>query len=197
MTKTPLTNGISMYDGFAISEQGDGHKARDLQCQDASGYKIGEDYAIVAVSDGHGGEKYFRSDIGATKAVEVALRSLDDFLKNHKDKIIHAKERRDRDGRIKKIIESVIAEWRKEVEQHFSQHPLNAQEKNICADHVVSCDNFCASFYGATLLYTCMTREFSFASQIGDGKCTFLYEDDSLESPIPDDSRLGPVVSSS
>ena len=186
---------MNVYNGFAISQPGYSHQVKELPCQDAADCEVGDDYAIAAVSDGHGGERYFRSDVGAKLAVEMAIRLLHLFLKNYRDSLKNVDER---DKRLQFVAGEIINKWRSEIEKHFTAYPLNETERKICAQYDISPDTFQPYFYGATLLYTCMTPHYSFASQIGDGACVFLFTDRNPE--IPDslkDQRLGFGVTTS
>ena len=178
-----------MYSGFAISERGHSHIAKGTRCQDAAAYQVGDGYAIAAVSDGHGGEKYFRSRVGAFVAVHVAINCLREFLAEHRQSLIDA------DGRKKHlpgIERRIISKWRNTLEAFFAKSSLRQHEKDICDKYGISADIFQAQFYGATLLYACITPDYSFASQIGDGACVFFNADGQPEIPAElEDARLG------
>ena len=72
-----------MVECYTFSCQGESHKADDKPCQDASFSSVYEDgLAIARVCDGHGGERYFRSDVGARMATEVIRDSVKTFVEN-------------------------------------------------------------------------------------------------------------------
>lgn len=51
-------------------------------CQDYAQLLIpNDDVFILALSDGHGSPKYFRSDVGSKFAVETAIEALTEFVK--------------------------------------------------------------------------------------------------------------------
>ena len=53
-----------MIQCYNFSCQGESHKADDKPCQDASFSAVYDDgLAMAIVCDGHGGERYFRSDV--------------------------------------------------------------------------------------------------------------------------------------
>ena len=56
---------------FAVSVQGYGHKIKEICCQDNSLVYNADDYILISVCDGHGGESYFRSQIGSKIGVEA------------------------------------------------------------------------------------------------------------------------------
>ena len=70
-----------MIDSYSFSCQGESHKADNKPCQDASFSAVYDDgLAIAIVCDGHGGERYFRSDVGSRMATEVISESIKTFV---------------------------------------------------------------------------------------------------------------------
>jgi serine/threonine protein phosphatase PrpC len=65
-----------MFKEFTAIAPGENHKEKGLPCQDAVFCKKYKNGGIIAVADGHGSEKHFRSDSGA--ALLAALLK-DDF----------------------------------------------------------------------------------------------------------------------
>ena len=177
-----------MFAGFEEKKPGSSHLEKNKLCQDASTYMSGPDYAVVVVSDGHGGDKYFRSGRGAKSAVNVARTCLLSFLKNFRGKLEAAGEQ-DRNILLRHLTGHIIATWRAKIEQDFLKNPLSGEEEALCKRLGLD-TGFQASFYGATLLYAGMTPKCRFAAQIGDGQCLFLHEG-TASSPIPEDDRLG------
>lgn len=177
-----------MYKGFAISREGFSHKANGTQCQDASRFEANAQYAIAAVSDGHGGEKYFRSGTGAKVAVEIAHNCLKEFC----EKLPELPGKKNEwDRRINDLKQSIIAKWRSGVEKDFAENTsLTVEEQEICNRHGIKDNEFNVNFYGATLLIACLTAEYAFAAQLGDGACVFL-QSDKAATPVPLDERLG------
>ena len=84
----PLTNGInhvnSHYnmDSIYCFRRGESHKATDKPCQDCAFAEHSPSLSMAIVCDGHGGEKYFRSDIGAKSAVTIIKKSIHSFVEN-------------------------------------------------------------------------------------------------------------------
>ena len=66
--------------GIHYTCQGESHKATNKVCQDYSSIYIGNECSIAIVCDGHGGERYFRSDIGAKMAADVTTECVKEFL---------------------------------------------------------------------------------------------------------------------
>ena len=72
-----------MIESYSFSCQGESHKADDKPCQDASFSAVYDDrLAIAIVCDGHGGERYFRSDVGSRMATEVIHDAVKIFVEN-------------------------------------------------------------------------------------------------------------------
>lgn len=66
-----------MFDRFALSVRGSSHIRENIARQDCAATYVDPDgWAMAAVSDGHGGDDYFRSHIGSRFAVESAMKSV-------------------------------------------------------------------------------------------------------------------------
>ena len=61
--------------------QGESHKADNKVCQDYALTFSSGDVAVAIVCDGHGGKRYFRSDIGAKYAAEISLNAIQSFIR--------------------------------------------------------------------------------------------------------------------
>ena len=53
--------------------KGASHEISGKVCQDYCQAEVTDSYTIGVVSDGHGGDRYFRSDVGSKSAVEATL----------------------------------------------------------------------------------------------------------------------------
>lgn len=60
-----------MYQSFHFTSIGASHIKKGTVCQDFSASVETEKYKLAAVSDGHGGADYFRSDRGSRFAAEA------------------------------------------------------------------------------------------------------------------------------
>ena len=71
---------------------GDSHILTGKPCQDCARSITNELYSMAIVSDGHGGERYFRSNIGSEYAVKITREAVDEFVKgmNNQDSCIFA-----------------------------------------------------------------------------------------------------------
>jgi Protein phosphatase 2C len=75
---------------------------------------------VLAVADGHEDEQYFRSDVGAQLAVQVALQVLEGFCST-----INATTVQDT---MKDLPPTIVAKWKEKVEAHWLQNLLTEEE---------------------------------------------------------------------
>lgn len=139
---------------------------------------------IVALADGHGSSKSFRSDCGSRLAVESAqaicgtLFSLPTLLQQKR----WAEEHLPRE---------LVRYWRAAVEQDLAERPftpealsaLNATEQRQVESHPLLA-------YGSTLLAVVVASSFILYLQLGDGDLLTVSAKGEVERPIPKDSRL-------
>lgn len=207
-----------MFECVNAVAQGFSHKAQGKPCQDFSGIVRKKNFAIISIADGHGGERYFRSEVGSRIAVEVAEVEFQKLL-------IDISKRHWLDGKINweqtiKALESnIVKEWQNKVEADFAQRPLSEKEKILAEKLGIDFDalqggnsereKICGvrlrnpeilKCYGSTLLsalyipalgFPLSKKSFWIAIQIGDG-LTFALEENGEEFlPIPEDKNLG------
>jgi serine/threonine protein phosphatase PrpC len=191
-----------MFAGFQAITRGESHKEKDLPCQDAVLHKPYPNGGIIAVADGHGSEKHFRSDVGSACAVEIAVNTISEFNKLLKEtesrnkgivKVKRLISRSPSEAQIKKLEGSIITRWRSAVLEHFCENPLNEAERELCSK--LKLDGAEAHtqvrFYGTTLLAALLKKEFWFVLQIGDGKCVIIDAQGKARFPGIDDEALG------
>lgn len=156
------------------SVQGSSHLRKGLPNQDAIAWLpaagVGPPLAL-AVSDGHGDRRCFRSDVGARLAVETGSHLLMEFLDcpfdpNNLSLIKHTAEDR--------LSEGLVRSWRQEVEKHLAENPFRQEEWDFLREKVgeearsaIENDPFLA--YGATLLLAAVTETYLLCMQLGDG----------------------------
>lgn len=200
-----------MIESIHFSCQGESHKATNKVCQDYSYSKIYEDNIVVAiVCDGHGGKRYFRSDIGARLAAEITERNLLQFLRNVGNDLISNKpftssgsiatqislqqfeKTDDITKALRQLFSSIIYEWNTQVSNHALAHPITEDEKNILESHWIEEFNRGESLekvYGCTLMCFARTDKIWLAFHIGDGKCISFDVNGKWSEPIPWDDR--------
>lgn len=193
---------------FHFSCQGESHKATNKPCQDASCSLVEDDLCVAVVCDGHGGERYFRSDVGARFCTAITVQAVKDFvacidrslLKGKpftQERAIAEKDDNDKlnatDKAFRQLFASIITAWNVEIEQYTDQHPLTEEERQKLAPKYVT--EFeqrkdLEKFYGCTLMAYVQTKDYWFAFHLGDGKCVSFHKELTLwKEPIPWDDR--------
>lgn len=149
---------------------------------------------MLAIADGHGGEKHFRSNIGARFAVQAAAEAMKNFeeglLNQPLPQSLSAVE-----AAAEHLPRSIVSRWRKLVEQHREDNdftPLETEwiKKKENADAWKAITANPALLYGATLLSVLVTESFILFLQIGDGDILTVSTSGKVNRPIPDDERL-------
>lgn len=191
------------YEGFGIKCIGQSHLEKNTVCQDSVQYIQSLKYTVVSVSDGHGGQKYFRSDIGSEHASLIGCEKISEFLMKSNYSFLNEKEKI---AAIDQLIDSIVTEWNIAIRDHIAHFPFKESELVFVDDkdldeykkHTVkekdcisSKEPYSAIFkaYGATLICVGVNKEFGIGLQIGDGKCVAMYEDCSMDEPIPWDEK--------
>lgn len=194
-----------------FSCQGESHIATGKVCQDYSYSKVYENGdAIAIVCDGHGGKRYFRSDIGAKIAAETAEQKVKAFIEEAGSSLLNgvpftrhatiseqiANHDFDKTSNIERafrqLFGSIIFEWNARVLVHASQNPISESEKEGLEERWIKDFEEKRSLekvYGCTLIVYAYTPRFWFAFQIGDGKCFACNENGNWSEPIPWDDR--------
>ena len=67
---------------FSFSCQGESHKLTNKPCQDSSLSYSEDGLSIAIVCDGHGGERYFRSDVGSRLCTKITEEAIKQFVSN-------------------------------------------------------------------------------------------------------------------
>lgn len=71
--------------------QGDSHKVTNKPCQDYAYSESNEYLSMAIVSDGHGGERYFRSQIGSELAVNITKEAIRNFVSSMEEASLNDK----------------------------------------------------------------------------------------------------------
>jgi serine/threonine protein phosphatase PrpC len=170
---------------FALKAQGLSHIEKDVPCQDSADAVLGHNNTtgIACAADGHGGNKYFRSGRGSNFAVNIALRSLNDFYSSITKKAIN-----DMQSKLKQLEANIIYKWRNAVMDDLKNNPLTEVETEVCNENNIQSDD--PVIYGTTLLAALVSDCLWFAIHIGDGLCVVLENEERIYSPIHEDERL-------
>ena len=197
-----------MTECYNFSCQGESHKADNKPCQDASFSAVYNDgLALAIVCDGHGGERYFRSDVGARMATEVIRDSVRTFVENvDKDMFVGQpftaeeaitseeviKKQKPIDKAFRQLFSSIIYQWNQRIADHAAQTPISEWEQGHVPqkylDELQTSETF-EKLYGCTLMVYAQTPDYWFAFHLGDGKCVSFQQSPLWTVPIPWDDR--------
>lgn len=148
--------------------------------------------AILAVADGHGSSRSFRSDMGSRFASLTAKTVFQEYLsKRQVTPSLSAVKEWAENGLPKEIVRT----WNERVQEHYAANPftddelqkLHAKEGDTRSKQVESNPLFA---YGSTLLCVLFTNEFIVYAQLGDGDILIVSKDGEVTRPIPKDERL-------
>lgn len=203
---------INMYRSFHFTSIGASHIKKGTVCQDYSMSIEAEDYTLAVVSDGHGGEDYFRSDRGSRFAAEAFCRcvenafassaeepqenSTETFLKNKAKNFADALNACKTDKQIGEqmrwFIRSVVTNWNILVDEDIAANPFTDEEMQAVSHKAkarYTKGEKVQSAYGATLIGVVVTKDFWFGIHIGDGKCVVFDKAGADSEPIPWDEQ--------
>lgn len=173
---------------FSVSVQGASHIKKGRICQDASRDYSDDKMSIAVVCDGHGGDDYIRSDIGAELCTGVAIESIKSFLTKMTAKKMF--EHKDKWEELLRHLEKcIITRWREAVKEHYKDNPFTDSDLAVVSDK--NKKRFEAGrteiAYGTTMLAIARTDDFWFIMQIGDGKCVAVNQGGELDFPLKKD----------
>jgi hypothetical protein len=188
-------SGHAGWEVIGCSVRGAAHERSGLPNQDAVGWTrwngAGAGVA-VAVSDGHGSAKSFRSDVGSTLAVDAALSALRELAEASSDEMAHSARKRLAEDALPRTL---VRRWCEAVEAHLAEHPFGAEE----LDRLVAAQGGGAReavernprlAYGATLLAVLLGDVCTIYLQLGDGDMLAVASDGSVTRPVAGDTRL-------
>lgn len=153
---------------IGTSVKGASHERSGLPNQDAIHWSQPTDTLplIVAISDGHGGAKYFRSGKGAALAVNAALTTMPQFQERSAN--ISTSSFKEH------LTKSLVHTWRDAVETDLRDEPFTNQEwerlekrEGPTARQAIEDNPVLA--YGATLITVMITASSITYLQLGDG----------------------------
>jgi hypothetical protein len=198
---------------FCSTALGESHGTTNKVCQDSSAcFEDAEkELFICAVSDGHGGDMYFRSDRGSKLLVEITIKVIRQFIENADNDLFNVpfteipartteiKEKIDRkvtsqDDAFRLLFSSIISQWNDGIAIDWSEDPPSKELMQAAKVPETAIESFIEGkgiefAYGCTLIAFCRTLEFWFAFQLGDGKCIAFDKDAKWNEPIPWDEQ--------
>lgn len=175
---------VSAWVGVSASVRGSSHVRSGLVNQDAVGVARHGDGLVAAVADGHGGNRYVRSDRGARFAVALALELGGPLLEDTPETGPASRPSREL---MAALMAQVVPQWRAAVLADAAAAPFTAEERTRAG---VELDGDVTVAYGATLLVTIASSEGVGLAQLGDGDVVAVGPDGVAARPVPDDPRL-------
>ena len=173
---------------FHISVQGASHIKKNKECQDASASYSDDTLSLAIVCDGHGGDDYVRSAIGARFAADITEKNIRSFCERvDKDDLRHHSERL-----ITMLESSIISDWNEAVNAHYAENPFTEAELSVLSEKAkrkyLNKERI-ESAYGTTVIAVVVTPDFWFGIHIGDGKCVAVSPEGRFVQPIPWDDK--------
>jgi hypothetical protein len=168
----------------AFHEQG-GHGNQDaVRLKNPSG---ADNVLLLAVADGHGSARSFRSARGSAMAAECAVRELGRFLRRLGP---DAPPCRVRNQAKTRWPQALVAAWKSAVRADLAAHPFTPLDFAAFAERppaVKPGEDLPMSAYlayGATLLTVGITRRYILYSQLGDGDILAVRADGVVSRPL-------------
>jgi hypothetical protein len=169
----------------AGSARGAAHHAAGLPNQDAVACRTpaaGGGETIVAVADGHGHCRHFRSADGSALAVAVGCEVGCVLAADLAGQEAGAGA----EAAVRSSVGRLVREWRSAVAGHLARHPYTAEEQATLDTAGDSVD----VPYGSTLLVAVVSPPWLALAQIGDGDFLTVHPGGRSVVPLPGDERL-------
>ena len=184
--------------------QGESHKSSDKPCQDYAYAESSNGLSIAIVCDGHGGERYFRSQYGSQFATEITKEAIHAYVENMASSFENKEQKSVFDGSsftsynamnatdsqldseahksLMWLFSSIISQWNLRITQHAMQTDLTEWElshveqkyQDEFLNKRKSEDSTFEKTYGCTLMAYVQTPTYWFAFHLGDGKCVSM-----------------------
>lgn len=202
-----------MTECYNFSCQGESHKASNKPCQDFSYSAVTDNgMSIAIVCDGHGGDRYFRSDVGARIAAEVTQESVRQFVSSIDQSLFEEKpytaeeaialedsssempikKQKPVDTAFRQLFSSIIFQWNNKICEHAANTPVSPWEtEHVDSKYLEELKEGIKleKIYGCTLMAYVQMPTYWFAFHLGDGKCISFQEKPLWMEPIPWDDR--------
>ncbi len=184
------------YCVIGSSVKGASHASSGLPNQDALGFWPGSAEGpplVLAVSDGHGNARSFRSNVGSEIAVKTAKELLNEF---HNERSQNSSNM----TIIKRTMEerlpvTLIKMWKKAVDEDLKKNPIKEVEyekieRELGKPAREDIENNMYLTYGATLLATLITENYMIFLQLGDGDIIMVSNTREVTRPLLKDEAL-------
>lgn len=184
--------------------QGESHKSTEKPCQDFALAEKTDSYSVAIVCDGHGGERYFRSQYGSEFAVKITRDAIGKFIESISESTLNEGKanvfagapftayssatatEESLDGGAHKalrwLFSSIISQWNDAIANHAQENDLDEWEQNHVEEKYKEefqqkrkqPDATYEKTYGCTLMAYVQTPDYWFAFHLGDGKCVAM-----------------------
>ncbi len=181
---------------MVASVRGASHVASGLPNQDAIAWMQESGCGlplILAVADGHGSPSCFRSQLGSTIAVRVAIAVLGKLVTTIQTQYRFANFSAEKMAN-EEIGKYIHRCWQDEVRAHLIHHPIMLSEwkklfrlkgKHACQRVLINP----MMAYGSTILVALVLDDLIMLVQLGDGDIMIVDDNGHVSCPVPRDSR--------
>ena len=190
---------------YNYSCQGESHKATDKECQDYSCTlsDVEKGLSIAVVCDGHGGDTYFRSAVGAKTAAEIAVSAIRVFVEDWDCSMIKnlpftqmgttdsQTDQNALDKVFRHLFSSIYSQWIVKITEDAQRPVTEWEQQHVKPEHLQLLQDAdrIVKVYGCTLMAYAQTPDYWFAFHLGDGKCVMIDDELQFSQPIPWDER--------
>jgi hypothetical protein len=167
---------------LTATQRGASHHALGLPNQDAVAACETGPHAAVAVADGHGHHRHFRSQRGARLAVAAACQAVPDLI----PAVAGLRQPREVERAVGQVlVPAITRRWREAVGDDLTAEPITPEEellRNPGDEPVIA--------YGTTLLVAAVWGDWLLLAQIGDGDIVGIRAAGGALLPVPGDPLL-------
>ena len=179
------------WTALSASVQGASHENKGQGNQDAVRLKNpsgADDVLLLAIADGHGSARSFRSDRGSALAAECALRELLRFTRQLRPDAPLSRVRNQAKNRWPAAL---VTAWKNAVRADLTARPFSQMEfaafpeppPKVKPGEELPVTAYLA--YGATLIAVAITPRYILYSQLGDGDILTVRADGVVSRPLP------------
>jgi len=181
-SELPPPGAQDLWLALTASQLGAAHQATGLPNQDAvSARQVRADVLVVAVADGHGHRRHFRSARGSQLAVAVACEAAQELAARLDGFQTAAPIESEALGT---LVPAITGQWRDAVREDVAADPFTSRERaSRGGDGPLIA-------YGSTLLLAIAGRRWLVLVQIGDGDIMGIQPDGRPLLPVPRDPSL-------
>ncbi|OJV96032.1 MAG: hypothetical protein BGO39_03395 [Chloroflexi bacterium 54-19] len=173
------------------SVRGANHKLSSSPNQDYIDWRRYGQSLVLAVADGHGSSKCFRSDKGSEFAVKAFLTLFEELIANNSEETIQGLLKRDAKEHLSR---KLVQGWKSLVDSHLENNPFAEDLENLLTREgyqtfmKVKLNPYLA--YGSTILGVMVNPKFIFWFQLGDGDIVVITEKGGIVRPIGDNTQF-------